>query len=221
MARHIRENSRLARAWSAPPRALLELEVLACLPPLFTCNCPSGHRLWHYQPPPPKENLVALQTTDSVRHCGSWWLISQSGYGMEGNGIWGGSQAGRRWSWEWPIWGGTRYFKVNNIMCPKLGQPWHWNYGSSCLLPLPQWATHLASGCSHLDRGHLATHGECNQMEGAFPTQLPKAHANHLESLKHDCSSWGGWGSTLKGAGELRNLCSSVKRTGLWHQPEV
>lgn len=80
------------------------------------------------------------------------------------------------------------------------------------------WATHLVSGCSHPDRGHLPTRGECNQMEGAFPTQLPKAHANHLESLEHDCSSWGGWGSPLKRAGELRNLCSSVKRTGLQYQ---
>lgn len=109
----------------------------------------------------------------------------------------------------------TPYFKVSNRMSFK--REVSWNHSNSCSFPLPQRATHLASGCSHPDRGHLPIHGECNQMEGAFPTQLPKAQGNHLESLEHDCSSWGGWGSALK-AGELRNPCSSIMRIGLQFQ---
>lgn len=117
------------------------------------------------------------------------------------------------WIWDWRQWlreeakpwgsdhnndlhrEGPVKFKVNNFLQVG-GQPWHRNHDNLRLLPSPQWATHLASGCSHPDRGHLPTHGECSQMEGAFPTQLPKAHGNHLESLEHDCSSWGGWAST-------------------------
>lgn len=77
----------IGKSLISPSESSPELGKLASLSPLFTCNCPSGHRLWHYKPPPPRENLVVLQTADLIRHCGSWWLISQAGYEMEGKYI--------------------------------------------------------------------------------------------------------------------------------------
>lgn len=120
----------------------------------------------------------------------SSWIWNQS------KRIWERSQTLRQWSQQWPTQGGAGYFKVDNILQAG-GQYWDWNQEDLHVRPSPKWDTHLASGCGHPDRGHLPTHGECTQMEGAFPTQLPKAHGNHLESLEHDCSSWGGWASPL------------------------
>lgn len=217
--RHIREGSRLERAWSAPRRALRSQMKLASLPPLFTCNCPSGHSLWRYKPPPPKENLVALQTTDHIRHCGSWWLISQAGYGIEGKCIWGRSQALSQWSRKWPGQGGTSYFKVN-IVSPKLQStlgletrqfPFtaftsvnhlfgFWLQPSWQRAPAHPWWVQSDGRCVP----HPAAQSPCQ------PSGLTRAWLLQLGWVRKH------WNR----AGELRNLNSPTKRTGLQYQSE-
>lgn len=96
------------------------------------------------------------------------------------------------------------------------------------IMAIPIFCLYLSEPPIWLLVAAILTEGTCPPMVSAVrwkvrpPTQLPKAHANHLESLEHDCSNWGvGWGgreSTMKKAEELRNPCSSIKGTGFQYQ---
>lgn len=94
---------------------------------------------------------------------------------------------------------GTSYFNTDSIILPKLGSPVRLGPWQFLLAGLWSSVGHpLASGCSHPDRGYLPTHGECDRMAGAFPTQGPKAELTIWSHLAREDSSWGGWGSSLK-----------------------